>query len=292
MNKKKVDSSRIVTRLIHLKDKKDKAFLPGEDLPAAAPPEVHPLAGKDMIEDAAEGIRLDGNYISLVPLEISASELVEFKRYANDLACDPDCEDYMPGIRIIYGLDGSSLVLYYQPMRFCADGPKRMGAKGWTRHYNLCKEGGFYKYDGGFTELNSGELTIMNTQTENYRRLPADGHPYGVEVKNEDGDFEGFIDDGEDSYAGSARAMVFPVQQLIDLAGGGVVKLWNMWGRTGVETGGVTVYYRKHEILLSTENVTVSGTNVHVPAGGKFSDLSHICPPSCNGNRFMFYVNP
>jgi hypothetical protein len=260
--------------------------------PNPLPSKVHNAVAKELVEATSTHITLNGSALDLFAEEIDAAELDSFEVYANALTCNPACADWMTGMRIIYSQDGASLKLYYQPILLCATNAARPGPKGNIQDFDLCNSGSFYEYTSGrFKKLiTQAQLDDMTNRIDNYKIAKSPDLPYGVQIKNPAGIWENFDATNDDNPAGSVKSVVYPLGELISLNTGRMVKLWNTVELTSVKKDGVTTLYHKHNILLSTENVTSAGTILNVPKDAKFADLSHLCPPSCNGNRFTIYV--
>jgi hypothetical protein len=266
---------------------------PGEIAPAEAPYRVHRAVGEETVEISPSKIKLNGVAISIPAGEISSAQLAVFRDSAKAIPRDAGaCGDWMPGMRIIYGQDGSFLVLYFQPVQLCAYSGKFLSPKGQQQHFDLTNSGGFYTYIGGqFVKLSPAQIVDMNTKIDQYRKKKSAGSPYGVEILSPNNVWGEFVDNGDNDAKGNVKSLVYPVDELITLANisGAKVKLWNAV-ETAEVTDGNTTYHTKHDILLSTGDVYNNGNDLIVPVNAAFANLSHICPPSCNGRVFTMYV--
>jgi len=263
----------------------------GEDIPSNSAPMVSISDGHDCISAVSQTIRLNGQPLPLLAGEINRSALDTFQTFVNALRCDSNCKDWILGMRIIYAQENTSLILYYQPVLLCAIGDATPGPKGVLRHYSLCQEGAYYAYaNGHFNKLDDTGIRNMNAAIDTYKKTPGTGSPYGVEIKSPGGKWESFATSADNDPRGNVKSLVYPIKQMMATAGTGTLKIWNMVERIGISDNNMEITYHKHELLLSNDVVTVNGTNLETPSSTVFSDLSHICPPSCNGRTFSIYI--
>jgi len=252
---------------------------------------IPPALGKVIIEAVTTSLTLNGSPVSHSVAELELSDLNAFRTWANAITCTVNCGDWMTGMRIIYGQEGSSVFLYYQPVMLCAVGGTYMLNGKKVCDFNLCNQGDIYFYNGDFEKVDAqDEINDKNRRISNYTRRNTGGE-YGVEIRNPyTGVFEGFKVTNDDDATANVKQVMYPVDELIDLAKkagmSGKVKLWNAVVKMDFDG----VYYHKHNIELSSYSITTDGASLNIPPGAKFLNLSHICPPRCSGNKFTIHI--
>jgi hypothetical protein len=253
------------------------------DPPVAVPP----AQGKIIIEATTASLTLNGHTINLLAAEIDRDDLDTFKGWADALTGTvTPCDEPMAGIRILYAQRGSSLSLYYQPVKLCNVGEPYTKDGNKVCDFDLCKDGSIYYYSGDFNRVDTqAETDTMNARIARYKKLEAGGSPYGVKIRNRNtGDWEDF---NTNNGTANVESIVYPVEELTNLApAGGKVRLWNAVIVADIDN----VFYHKHNIELSTGDVDEIDHALTIPGSAKFSNLSHICPPRCSGRNFTIHI--
>ena len=274
---------------------KDQKGLLAQDYPDMLTVAVTKTLAEQLINAAHTNLHLNSVEVNPFVTQINATALTWLKSTANALSCNPACVDWITAVRITYGQVGSNLITYFQPVYMCADGATYTTTAGVrVRNYDLCAEGQTYTVSSaGDFELVNGSVpnTVMQTNIALYR-TPKTSMPYGVEVRDPAGNLQDFKETADQDYTGHAKAVIFPIDELINIASiTGKAKLWSVVDGLKLENDDFPhAPINKHDLLISTGDVTYSGTTVSIPGAAKFADLSNICPPSCNGKYFTFRI--
>lgn len=251
--------------------------------------QVAPKNAEQAIESAPDYFKVNNVALSILAIEIKKAAIVSLHGIATELRCD--CEDSLLGLRIIYALSSNySLTFYFQPLLFCPVSETVTGAGGRVyRRYELCTEGNFYTYAP--ESLNFQLVTdIANKDAEVLRyQTPVTGLKV-LDTGTTPFSWRNFID--ANTISGDVKSLIFSFDQIEEVYNrtgiDGKIRFWNAVGNLETKNYGVLT---KHLLLLSSDDVTYSGNNV-IPSLRGFADLSHLCPPSCNGRNFFFILKP
>lgn len=195
------------------------------------------------------------------------------------------------GIRIFYGLtsDFKKLQLFFQPVSFCrvdniyGQGGERLGK------YQVADNGKYYEYISGnqFTQITVSDKDNAFTRyrnTMNGIRFNRGAQGPRFNMKNSEGDIMGDVE-----------SVTYSMQELFTLAESKANKGFIMfWNSIKVLPIGGSRQLVKHMLVLSSDDVDVNpadASDLVVPSeGANFMNLSHICPPSCNGANYTFCI--
>jgi len=244
--------------------------------------------GKNLIERTPYFLRLNGIALPFLASEIDTNETNRMHDIAQALVPVSCTTSTVTGLRILYGSDSNNqLKLYYQPLMFCfvdSTFSPPLGVKG---RYRLEVEGLYYHYEqvGGSLQFSEAESVQMSADLARYKD---ENTGLGI-MRDGTNTFDYFRE--SDWFDGDTRSTVFTFQQIKDIyrstVCNGFVRFWNAPAKILKYN---PPHYIRHILLLSTDNVTeVAGEINH--GGNHFSDLCHLCPISCNGEKFSFYLS-
>jgi hypothetical protein len=249
-------------------------------------PAVPTSFAENIIESAPGYLFVKGMPLTLMAAEIPTAAVITLSNAAAQLTCDPACTstNQVAGVRISYGVNSTfKLVLYYRPLLFCFQHAHYGQGGRLYGNYSLCKEGDYYYNNGGQLErvqdqnLMQVELTRYKDKTE------------GVGIKRDlTAPTETF--NTTQDITGDVEALIFPMQEILTICKSSDKSKMRFWNAVEKIVLDNNVQLIKHTLLMSSETVSVTAGNLIFPPNAMFSNLSHICPPSCNNNNFNFVL--
>ena len=253
------------------------------DNPVVEVSHMAPKVAKKAIDKSRLHISLNDEPVDLLAQQIQISKLATLVQSAEGLQCGAATRTLV-GVKISYGLDGAGkLKLYYVPVKFKLLNEDWGPGGAIYGRYELCDSAGAYTYEANAFNAVQNIQTMYNAMTAYQNALAI--------ARNENGtDIQPFK--WQTDIRGDVRSLIFSLDQLLALqntpGNNGNIKIWNAAGKL---LGQANKYLIKHLLLVSSDDVVVNGEVIDV-TDHPFSDLSHICPPSCNGNDFIFATLP
>lgn len=187
----------------------------------------------------------------------------------------------LTAIKLKYGFENNKIKLYYVPMRLYRE--SYGSAQGDTvEHgvYKVYEDPGLYDLNAAsvMTKLIGAALTAAETAIKNYTVYTKIVHSHGSEPTG--------LDPKDD-----VTAAIFPLQELYSVAqntitpGTDSLIFWN--GVKAMPKGTGKVF--KHILIISSNQASpfIEESN----EDGKFANLSHMCPPSCNVTHLLYQLN-
>lgn len=203
------------------------------------------------------------------------------------------CTNTLGAIEIFYAVANGNFKLYYKPVVFCQEAGARYGQGGhyyapYTRQVTGTT---YYKYNSATSsfvaEATNDALTAIAAYKTTIRiKRPSTNSPAPNSYFYTDPDHDVYSD---------VTSVIMPIDEfLMFTKTTSQVCLWNAQEplslcetEDDVKTEKNVV---KHVIILSSANVTENygdRTMYYYPSS-QFSDMSHLCPPSCNASQFLF----
>lgn len=234
--------------------------------------------------------------LALQAAVISTAAVAALAATATAMSCalpPAACQGTVTGLKIMYALNGNSLVLYYKPLKFCRASRGFGQGVQYFGQYQVSEATDLYTYSAAsssFVPVTGAAIQQATTEINAYQQTKT-----GIQIVRSDTRRTGFVD--TPTIVGDVKSLIFPIQELLAIGKSpgnkGNIYLWNSISE--ISSPGETPLV-KHTLLLSSDDVTQSGNIVYVSAlGSAFANLSHLCPPSCGiaaGENFTFRLAP
>lgn len=199
---------------------------------------------------------------------------------------------YVTGIKMIYAVKQSNFCLYFSPVKFSRD-PKINPSigNGLTINYtyDIVDSGKIFKYENdAFIQItDADELVEINRQIQDYVRPGV-----GISLKPNRWEPSYRNHNQLPTIEGDTTSVILPFQtfEKFKLSNNlkDTFKLWNQV-KDSVYNG---KSYIKHDLIFSSDDIFSDKGDIIAPTfGGKFANLSHLCPPSCQGLKAILRVH-
>lgn len=197
-------------------------------------------------------------------------------------------------IEIFYAVVNGNFKLYYKPVVFRAKSDPSYGQGGhfYYQYSRIADASNYYKYvpsSKSFTTETTIDVpdAIAKYKTSISIVRPPDNAPEPTPAAT-------FYSNTEYPVYGDVTSVIIPMEQFLLLSKlSDEVCLWNAvepLSLTQKEGGEKNIDLVKHVVILSTDNVNEEYNNRKLTYynTSTFSDMSHLCPPSCNLNQYTF----
>lgn len=241
-------------------------------------------------------IQLQAERIHTLAINANASNnpTKELEELLSDCGDNSACTNTLGAIEMFYAVVGGNFKLYYKPIVLCGLDFPRYGQGGhfYKRYDKLATGSTYYKYDESSKSFKT-EAPEIN--------VPAAIAAYQTAIRikrptsNSPAPSASFYGDATHSVYGDVTSVIMPIDEFQSLAKStDEIRLWNAVEPLELlETVAGQKIDRnliKHVIILSTDNVSedYNARTLNYYTYSVFSDMSHLCPPSCNSNQFTF----
>lgn len=258
--------------------------LPDEDEIYLMISAVDPKDAERYIETAGDFIWINNNPIIQQAAQPRIQAIRDLQAIAKSIPTNPEpCNNYITGLKIFYGIKNTAFILYYRPVKFCRSSLYDIGGRETWGTYQVYQDvNSYYYYDGTdfINETDAAKLQIIKDEINAYQDINN-----GVKIRRSQivgTQRSSFIKSAHRS--GDVESVTFSFQEFFALMDANpvsnVIRIWNVIkGREHPNENLV------HDLLLSAESIVSINGDVQIPTfTGPFADLSHLCPPSCNGD--------
>lgn len=238
------------------------------------------------IEDSRQFFAIGSTPLEPKIVELDTTEIDNLRDIAAGIST-PNGDKWVTALKLLYAIDsGGNFKLYYKPVKLSRGAlTVKIAGPGNSFYYNYAlreNANQFFKYeDDAFSEITT--VTQLNVVSDDIARY---SHPTaGIKIKPNRWDTLPRPHNRLTDEEGDVTSVILPFQTFKRLAdanpGRPNIILWNSVKET--------IYgeknYIKHDIIMSSDDITVVGGDIKVPtASGRFANLSHLCPPSCGGD--------
>ena len=175
--------------------------------------------------------------------------------------------------------------LFYQPLYLNRD-PKDNSSTNGNHYFIPCEDNTYYTYVNTkdsfkIAVATATDLACINTYTSNIKI----NHFRSKNIKPDDTTLK-FIQ--ADDSSGDVRSVIFSFQEIDSLITGNNYKKYVLLENAVEDETFKKIKYLKHHILLKASNDLNRFTNDFTDMYG---NLSHLCPPSCNGVNYTIISN-
>lgn len=252
--------------------------IPGENTLQLTIMEVETNLAIREIELSKTFLRIESKTVAPRVANINTAAIDSMLNFAKTLTVSATCTNYVTGIKMEYAIGSNSLLgLYYKPVKFCrqflasGQGVENFGI------YTLPIEGPRYEYINNTFSLAASDAT---TSISNYTTLIKIQHttttttPVPTTITPYD-----------------VTSVIFTFQELKalidDNSGAKNLRIYNCMREISIDP---SISSLKHSLIVTTDNIKLypNETKGRRSFKGKYANLSHLCPPSCIGDLFVF----
>jgi hypothetical protein len=274
------------------------------DSPAPKAAKVWTDDAEQRIENSRNTFEINGSKIKMEAERLATSAILknsanseqELEEIVNACSCPVGCiTNTLGAVQVFYAVNlAGDFKLYYKPALFCRiDSSYGQGGHYYGRYSKCSSQNNYYEYDNNsksFKAVTGSSVAVANNDITRYTTSVAIDRPDSCPIP--DGPF--YPVQYCDNIRGDAKSVIFPIDELILLCKSDPeICLWNAVEPLSlmevVSGTRKEQNYVKHSLILSTGDVhkNIFG-GLSYSSNSSFSDLSHLCPPSCNGNDFTF----
>jgi hypothetical protein len=241
-------------------------------------------------------IHLQAERIHTLAINANSSNnpIKEMEELLNDCGDNSAYTYTLGAIEMFYAVVSSNFKLYYRPVVLHGLPDPRYGQGGhyYRRYDRLATGGTYYKYD-----QNSKSFTT-EVSTINVPNAIA-AYQTAIRIKrptsNSPAPSASFYTNATHAVYGDVTSIIMPIDEFESLAKStDEIRLWNavepLELLENVSGQKIDRNLIKHIIILSTDDVDEDYNNrtLNYHLTSTFSDMSHLCPPSCNADQFTF----
>lgn len=197
-------------------------------------------------------------------------------------------------IEMFYAIVGGNFKLFYKPVVFCRESGARYGQGGhfYAPYVRQMTGPNYYQYDANATSFVTVTLVDAQNGIAAYKTNIRLKRP----TLNSPAPNSNFYTDPNHDIYSDVTSVIIPLDEFTTLVQGTrQVCLWSAVEplslcETDSQGNKADKELVKHVIVLSSDDVSENYSNrvLNYSTASSFSDMSHLCPPSCNASQFLF----
>lgn len=240
-----------------------------------------------LIELSCQFFQINGNRINQKAAELSLRAIEDFRAEATALN-DGTVTNYITAIQFLYAIRNNTFCFYYRPLLLNrSGGPYKGQGDVWISRYNVIANTDIYAFNGTtFIKLTGPQKTVAQNEIANYKSAN------GIRIKHYWYDTNYMAHNNIQDDTGDVTSVIMPFQtfKYFSLANEGRDIIF-LWSKVKESIHPDDTNQIKHDIVFSGDDINSNNGNIILPAaGGRFSNLSHLCPPDYSTADLVFPV--